>query len=525
MSERFTVSILPEDKKVPAEKGENLLDVLLKSSVQIDTACGSQGICRKCKVRITGKNGEPETKLACQTEITGDMEVLIPEVDVKSIQVVNDDFLEVDGGLDSEMAVAFDIGTTTLKAEVFTIPEGRTIARISSLNPQRVFGHDVMSRIQAASNPNNAATMTGMIRKSIEGMCKRLLKRTGISYEQISRIVIAGNTVMLHLFFGMDITGMGKYPYTPVSLSATVEDASPFGFDEFIKTEIIGLPAISSYLGGDLVAGILTTGIHEKRETSLLIDIGTNAEIILSYNGSLIATSCAAGPALEGMNIQCGMTAGPGAIEEVEIGHEIRLNIIPGYRQPLGLCGSGIIDLIAELIRVGLIDSKGRMLSSDGHVSQEIQSRVRKYKGTHAFYLTEDILFTQKDVRQVQLAKGAILSGFRALKEYSGMSPEDVRSVYIAGEFGRNLKLDHIKRLGFLDDMPNAEYNFLGNSSIAGAKMIGSNPSLLQKAEKIAGKVAAFPLSSFEGYQRLFVQSLEFPGNPEMGGENAKNQN
>ncbi len=526
ITQKMTLSIFPEGRRLAAVKGENLLDFLLKSGIAIESACGHQGICGKCAVKILHNAPPPGEsdrlifselaidagmRLACRASISGHMDVEVKSTHGGVLITENIDFQNVAPASDSQLAVAIDIGTTTVKAEIITVPGGKTIVHASTFNPQRYFGHDVISRIHSAENSENFYRMKDMIRKSIKDMINRMLTMKDLSHERVCRMVVSGNTVMLHLFFGMDVTGMGKYPYSPVSLDAVEGYAPDFGFNELGFVPIIGLPMISGYLGGDITAGLLFTGLNEKEETTLFIDIGTNSEIILSHKEGMAGTSCAAGPALEGMNIQCGMSAAPGAVEGVKISDRLELKIIPGYSSPRGLCGSGIIELMSELIRVGLLNKSGKMLSSNENLPLEINHRLRDHDGVHAFDLSRDVFFTQKDARQVQLAKGAILSGFRALIQCSGIVPQDIKKVIIAGEFGRNLKAEHIIRLGLMDDLPGVVYEFIGNSSLEGAKMIAVDPSLLKKAETLAGSITQFPLSAFGGYEKLFLESLEFP--------------
>jgi uncharacterized 2Fe-2S/4Fe-4S cluster protein (DUF4445 family) len=531
MSSGDILTVLPEGRTLEAEEGENLLDVLLKAGIQVHSACGNEGTCGKCLVRIEGEVSsitESEqshisendlalgVRHACQVQLRGGARVEILH-DLhnpgSSVELRESE----DGGNGfrlphhAKLAAAVDIGTTTIKMELVSLSDGRTVARQSSLNPQRAFGHDVMSRIHAAKDPADFLIMVRMARESVRTMIERAAAKLHASLQNVSGIVVSGNTVMLHLFFGMDITGMGKYPYVPVTLEATSARASEIGLPNYPDATVTRLPAISAYLGGDLVAGLLASGICEEDKTSILIDIGTNSEIILAHSGGITATSCAAGPALEGMNIRCGMTAIPGAIESVRIGDDVTFEVVPENTRPLGLCGSGVIELVAELLRAGIVDTKGKMAQGNGWKSGQVRERIRDRGGAMAFHLTEDVFLTQKDVRQVQLAKGAILSGLAALLETSGVSVGEVERVYIAGEFGRRLKLENLLRLGILERFSNASYELIGNSSLRGARMIALDPSLLEKARELAKRVNAFPLSSFETYESLFIKSLEFP--------------
>lgn len=529
MGDKVRVNVEPLGIGLVANRGTPLLGALLRAGIALQTACGGQGTCGKCRVRVHGSSESLPTekewlhlsvsdismgmRLACQMVLSDDVNIELPSG--SEVGEICSDQVESSGGTPSftELVVAVDIGTTTIKLEVIGLPAGKAIASRSTLNPQRAFGHDVMSRIAAADNPDQARVMTSILRDAVTMLIMQSLARLGAVARDISRIVISGNTVMLHFFFGMNVHCLGKYPYTPQSLDAIIGNATKYGLAVFDRAAIFGLPAVSAYLGGDLVAGLFATGIHKTTGNSIFIDIGTNSEIIFVGAKGMMATSCAAGPALEGMNITYGLTASPGAISGVAIDKEVKLTVLGGHPKPLGFCGSGIIELLAELLRVGLVDASGRLQPSNASVPASISKEMRNHEDSLAFFVNDNVCFTQKDVRQVQLAKGALLSGLIALRNLVGVSPDDIGSVVIAGEFGRHLKAKHLLRLGMIEDLPNATYSFVGNSSLKGAGMIAVNPLLLKDAAALASRVMAFPLATLSSYQRLFLQSLEFPAN------------
>ncbi len=527
MVEKVKVTFEPGGKSFLLDKGTQLLDVLLRTGTPLETACGGQGTCGKCRVQVNGCTALPDEKeqhhlartdlskgirLACRLPLCEDLTIDIPVNSNDLAQKSSNSLSPGKHSSFSSLAVAVDIGTTAIKIEIINLPQGRTLSHESALNPQRAFGYDVMSRLHSARQQNNAEEMTTLLRDCITRIILQSLGKLHALPQDVTRIIISGNTVMLHFFFGKKVCGLGKYPYRAHSLDATVGKAAHYGLTAFGQTEILGLPAISAYLGGDLVAGMLTTNIHKNIKNTLLIDIGTNSEIIFAGPKGLLATSCAAGPALEGMNIEYGMTASSGAISGVAISDEVTLAVIDNRSDPLGLCGSGIIELMAELLRIGLVDTTGRMHPIKDSLPPSVLKRLRFQQEMPAFYLTDKVYFSQKDVRQVQLAKAAILSGQKVLREMACVSPEEVDSVIIGGEFGRHLKPENLQQLGMLEHLPHATYSSVGNSSLQGARLIAVTPELLEKAKEIALQVEAFHLATLRSYEQLFIQSLEFPG-------------
>jgi uncharacterized 2Fe-2S/4Fe-4S cluster protein (DUF4445 family) len=449
-------------------------------------------------------------RLACRVILTEDAIVDIPE---HLCNLTQPSPPRRESGLSAprDLAVALDIGTTTLKIAVIDLIEEQAIDTRVSLNPQRVFGHDVISRLQAACQRGLAREMTQLLRDGVARLLSRALLECAADHSDVVRVVVSGNTVMLHSFFDMEVTGLGTYRTPRTPSTPVVGRAKDYGLTALDRAELLGLPSISAFVGGDIVSGLLATGMHREQVNSIFLDIGTNSEIVLAYQGDLFATSCAAGPALEGMNIEFGMTASSGAITGVTIESDVRLAVLSGASQPLGLCGSGIIELMAELLRIQILDAGGKMSLTGGPLPAEIRRRVRHVNGCSTFFLAEEVYFSQKDVRQVQLAKAAILSGVKTLQALAGASLSDISKVIIAGEFGRHLKTAHLNRLGILETYPNATYTFPGNSSLQGATLIAVNPQLLEEATRFSKRVEAFSLSTHKGYEQLFIQSLDFP--------------
>ncbi|MCB2173850.1 DUF4445 domain-containing protein [bacterium] len=525
MTEKISVSFAGRENCISVDQGTSVLDALLCVGLVPPTACGGQGTCGKCRVRIHGGISTPDSRermhlteaelargvrLACRAVLIEDVIVDIPE---HLFDLLQTSISHPKPGISvsRDLAVAVDIGTTSIKIAVIDLNEGQAIAHSASLNPQRVFGHDVMSRLQAACQRGLAREMTKLLRDGVIRLMSHTLLECRADVRDVVRIVISGNTVMLHSFFDMVVTGLATYPYTPHSLDSVVGRAKDYGLTALDRAELLGLPSISAFVGGDIVSGLIATGMHREQVNTIFLDIGTNSEIVLAHQGHLFATSCAAGPALEGMNIEFGMTATSGAITGVTIENDVRLALLAGTPQPLGLCGSGIIELMAELLRINILDTSGKMSVTGVPLPVEIRNRVQHVNGSSVFFLTEEMYFSQKDVRQVQLAKAAILSGVQMLQTLAGASLSDISKVIIAGEFGRHLKIAHLNRLGILEPYPRATYTFPGNSSLEGASLIAVNPQLLEVATKVSKQIEACSLSTHKGYEQLFIKSLDFP--------------
>jgi len=529
VTKSIKITLQPGGEEFFIDDGTTLLDALLQMGKILHTACGGQGTCGKCLVKARGTISNPDERerhhltqteleqgyrLACWTILSGDAVVDFPESplppsDSSHFPSVSENFIA------RQLSAIVDIGTTSIKIAVIDLTTGKRIGSDSVLNPQRIFGHDVMSRLQMAKQRLKFQEMVKTLRVSISRLILSVLKKIAASPRDIVRIVISGNTVMLHFFFGMEVGGLGKYPYTPESLEAITGKAKDYGLNDFEFSELIGLPAISAYLGGDVVAGLLTSGIYREPANILFLDIGTNSEIILCSHGRLLGTSCAAGPALEGMNIEYGMIASQGAITGVRINNDVELTVIDETLPPLGLCGSGIIELMVELLRVQIVDNTGRMSSPQDSLPPAIKQKVRELRESKAFFITDEIYFSQKDIRQVQLAKGAIFSGIKTLQDRAGITSEEIAKVVIAGEFGQHLKIEHLSKLGILEPYPNATCSFMGNSSLQGASLIASSPQLLTEASLLAREVEAISLAMSSRYERLFIESLEFPSGQE----------
>lgn len=388
------------------------------------------------------------------------------------------------------LGLAIDLGTTGISVLLLSLKTGEVLAKDSFLNPQYEYGGDVLSRVSFCMEED------GNTRRLQELVIARLNKTLSAFGEKgynpglIYRVVVAGNTVMQHIFAAVDPALLTKNPYRPLFNDSLDLSLPGLQLNPSAVTTI--LPAISSYIGGDIVAGIISTGFDREKRNALFIDIGTNGEIALIINGELWATSTAAGPAFEGMNISCGQRAADGAIEafNADCNGEISFSTI-GDAEPTGVCGSGLIDLTAVLLKTGLLDAFGRLAG-------------KKYQ------ITGDITLLQRDIRQIQLAKGAVAAGIKMLLAEAGGSYTDLGVIYIAGAFGYHLNAESLKTVGIIDPSYNGEIVFAGNSSLEGARLALLSKSVLERMKEIKNKVKSVELSHRGAFQDVFVNELRF---------------
>lgn len=426
----------------------------------------------------------------------------------------------IEEGNTSELlyGIAVDIGTTTVVVSLVNLKSGREEAVKSELNPQKSYGLDVLSRISFARETKE---QLDLLQKSIIGCINNLIQEaaesSGINKEYIYEISVAANTTMMHLFLGLNPESIGYAPYSPVlkgDIEINAEDLglmiSPFG-------KVYCLPSISGYVGADITAGVLATGMHKNSEKSLLMDIGTNGELVLFDGKELTACSSPAGPALEGVNIGCGMRAAEGVIEQVRITDEVKIKTI-GNIEPFGLCGSGIIDLVSELIKAGIVDVSGKINPAAANLLPEsVAVRIVEYDGKPAFMVTQPredipaIYLTSRDIRQVQLAKGALWAGITALLEQKGLKPGDLGKVYVAGAFGAHLRPESLIGIGMAAMEWKDKIIFVGNTSKAGAAMCLLSKKIREEMKELTDKVKYVELSMLPDFDRVFTRSLKFP--------------
>ncbi len=397
---------------------------------------------------------------------------------------------------------AVDIGTTTLAAYLVDLTTGEEVAVTSALNPQKAWGDDVITRADHAK-AGGLEALQAAVASEIDGMIGRLCHTAGVDRSSIAHVVVAGNTVMMHLFAGVSPEHIAQAPFTPAFTSAMELPAAALGLHLHPNAAVTMLPCVSGYVGADTVAGLLAAGMNEQFEPSLLIDIGTNGEIALAAAGKLFACSTAAGPAFEGAHIRCGMGGVAGAINTAVVEDGIRFTTIGG-EPARGICGSGLLDLVAGLLDAGVIDETGRLERNNapGWVSFDEEGIV--------IDSVSGVKLTARDIREVQLAKAAVAAGIDVLLAEAGIGVEDVKTIYLAGGFGSYLDKRSAGRIGLIPLALADKAVAIGNSSGAGAKAVLLSTEAMEEAKRLAKAIRYIELSARQDFQQAFIEKMLF---------------
>lgn len=389
--------------------------------------------------------------------------------------------------------LAVDIGTTTLVIELVDLNTGETLDTVTGINSQMRYGADVVSRISYAyADPKNLDNLRDTIVKTLSSMTDRLLATNRIRPSHVYEIVFAGNTAMTHILLGTPVDSLAVAPFHAAFSRLPSLSARELGFKLHDTARAYIVPNIKSFVGGDISAGLLATDLINREGHHLFLDLGTNGEIVLKTGNRCVATSTAAGPAFEGMNISAGMLAVDGAIYKAENKNGLSLFTI-GDSPPRGICGTGLIDLIAIFLREGILSPTGTISDKNGKIP-----------------VTDDISITQKDVREVQLAAAAIKTGIRMMMQRYKLKKEQLDSILIGGAFGSYLNIRNSMTLGLLPKIAERKIIFVGNSSLAGAKALLLSREARRKTESLAKKVRYISLAADPRFQDLFVDALEF---------------
>lgn len=533
MSERVRVRFEPADRTVKVPVGSTLLEAARAVGITIDSPCGGTGTCGSCRVRATG-GLEPATRteretlggagvaagkrLACRARVTGDVVVTLDEPlrEARVVTSAEQRTLDVEPpvarGIEAIGMVAgaaADIGTTTIAVQLLDLATGDVLATTGDLNDQRVFGADVLSRVAHAAE-DGGADLQHLVALQLEAMLADVLRTAGLAAERLAEVVVVGNTAMTGLLLGADVSALGAAPYEGAPVAPARVGAYETGIVAFPSLDLTVLPGASAFVGSDIIAGILATGLAERVAPTLMIDLGTNGELALAAGGQIVATSTAAGPALEGASIECGMRAEAGAIERVDLeGDRLVLSTIGG-REPAGICGSGLIDLVAALRDAGVIDPSGRFVDA---VGSPFRRRFTARGDVRAFVVDADagVVLTQKDIRQVQLAVGAVRTGLELLLEDAGIRAHAVVNAIIAGGFGYHVRAESLVRLGLIPPVWLDRVAFGGNTALAGARMALVNSAARAKAEAISAVVRTVDLAAHPEFQQRFLGALNFP--------------
>lgn len=416
----------------------------------------------------------------------------------------NNELLDANDFIDIPLGVSIDIGTTGISAYLVDLESGQVLNKVSALNPQTEFGGDVISRITyCIEKENGVDILSECIREKVNFMINELVKDE-YNIENVYSVIIAANTTMLHLFLGVIPDAIAQAPYRPVFLNKLDFKAVELGIETNKKGILTLLPSASAYVGADILSGIVAVDFQNRKHSSIFIDIGTNGEIVAISDGKMAASSTAAGPALEGMNIFCGSRAEEGAIDSFSIdeNYDIKYTTIGGV-EAKGICGSGLLDIAANFIKFGIVHFTGRFNKEQ---PESFKDRLRDKK----FYITEEIYISQKDIRQIQLAKGAIASGISMLLKEINIGIEDIDEAVIAGAFGYHLNPESISIVGIIPKGFRGKINFVGNSSIEGARIALINKEKLKEMSEIKKSMKVIELSTRYDFQDHFIKALNF---------------
>lgn len=554
------IHFIGKDITEEVEAGTTILEAAQKAGVLIESPCNAAGTCGKCKVKVESKQHsslviveskhrlsqaemEAGVVLACQTKVVADVDVeLTVKNQNKTLKIVShgesfdiqlDRFInkEYDGvnktlvyagekvigeeeGNTSVLnyGVVVDIGTTTVVASLIDVITGEEIASESALNPQSLQAQDVLSRIKFASDEQGLQKMYGDIIQEIDRMIKVISEEAAINPAYIYEVIFSGNTCMIHLAANVNPYSLGKYPYDPQirggSHLSVVEhklSVSKFGL-------IYLPPIISAYVGPDITSGVLASRIQDREGVTLFVDIGTNGEMVIGSSGGLSAASTAAGPAFEGMNISYGMRATKGAIEIFDINEDGSVTVKTiEEAKPIGICGSGLLDIIGELVANHVIGKNGKLVSPETpDLKPELKKRLVKLDGKIAFQVAEKVYLTQKDIRQVQLAKGAVRSGIEFLMKSKEVEAKQVDKVLIAGSFGYHLRAKSLINIGLLPAEFAGKIDFIGNTSKSGGRAFLLNVGYRKEMEALVGEIEVVELANRDDFDKVFIASLAF---------------
>ena len=417
------------------------------------------------------------------------------------------------------LAIAVDIGTTTIAASLVDRTSGERQAFLGARNPQAPFGDDVVARLQAAcTSPDNLASLRESLNRTLEELAEQLLLIAGVAPEQLDGIALAGNPAMEHFLLGLPVNSLAYPPFRPLFREGKRLRTASLGWKLDLETYLFPLPG--GFVGGDLVAFLVGCRAGEAPPSSALsphtlyLDLGTNGEMALFSGGKFIATSAAAGPAFEGGNLACGMPALPGAIEKVAItGGKLSLSTI-GDRTPCGICGSGVIDTLAELLREGLINASGRLLPPE-EIASTLGNRIAEINGCLSFVLYRDaartVYLSQDDIRQVQLAKAAIRAGMEILFQRAGITGDDVNKVILTGSFGAVLSAEKLKNVGIFPENMVKVASFIREGALAGVERALCTAEGFATTDNLARWIRVIPLSGTPAFERNFLEQMNFP--------------
>lgn len=485
------------------ERGTPLQDVLFAHGVEFP--CGGKARCKGCRVKVLKGNLPvvPEMeqvlkreeldagwRLSCRGIADCDLTLEFAQWEAK---ILTDDtqfaFTPREG-----LGIAIDLGTTTVAAQLLDLDTANVLAVRTALNTQARHGADIMSRVGYAVADKGQKKLEDLIRKQIGKLIDELVNAAKAHPERIRDVAIVGNTVMHHLFCGVDLTPLSHYPFEPTRDGLEVFRPGDVGWKLDSGCTVRFLPCLGSFVGSDILAGVLSTKLHESEALVGLVDLGTNGEIVIGNRDKLLTSSTAAGPAFEGAKISMGMRAATGAISEVHVENNRLQCHVLGNVKPRGICGSGLVDAVACSLQIGSIRETGRLAN-----------------GSQEMMLTEPVKLTQTDIRELQLAKGAIAAGIRILVEQWGAKVEDITKLYLAGAFGNYINRTSARKIGLLK-FPREKVVPSGNTALLGAKLaLFTGDGEKGGYDEIRRRIRHVGLSEDPNFQDIYVEEMSFP--------------
>lgn len=523
----FRVVFKPDDKEISIHQGATLLEAARQVGIILTTPCGGKGTCGKCALRL---HPSEQTILACQYRVESDLAVTVPPESRFYAHKILDQGVAIDDGILPTVyrryeriagdggiyGVAVDIGTTTVVAKLLDLRDGRCLGARAVLNPQTRFGDDVISRINYAQAPERLQEIRKVIVDCINELIRGLCRQIGIASAGIYETCVVGNTTMNHIFLGYPVEQLGQAPYRAYSVDARDVPPGELDLDMNPSGNVHCVENIAGFVGADTTAVALAVDMDSVQDRTLVVDIGTNGEIVLGTREKLYAASCAAGPALEGARIKHGSRAADGAIEAVVVDGDICLDVI-GDIPPRSICGSGLIDAVAVLLDLGVVDATGRFVDGEGihSLAAPIGLRLCRNDGQPAFCLAgngqaapSDVILTQRDIREVQLAKAAILAGIRILMNKLGLADSDIDRVLLAGAFGNYIRPASAVRIGLLPNVPIERIQSVGNAAATGAQMTLISEECRERAARLAKRIEYVEIAHEKGFSDYFAEAM-----------------
>ncbi len=412
-------------------------------------------------------------------------------------------------------AIAIDIGTTTVWGQLLDLTSGEILGALGEYNAQISYGEDVISRIIYAGKPGGLQRLQGLVVGNINSVVKALLKKNKLKVEDVSHLTLAANTTMTHLFLGIDPKYIRLAPYTPTVCAVPPVRAQDLGLDLGEHVYVYCLSSVSSYVGGDIVSGVLGSGMYQEGKLTLFIDIGTNGEIVVGNRDWMACAACSAGPAFEGGGIRFGMRATQGAIEDVSInpdtGEPMLMTI--GMVKPKGICGSGLINILATLMEAGFIEPNGRFREDLPTPRIRSGESGREYVLAYASetQVNQDIVLSEVDIDNLMRAKGAMYAGYITLLESVGLSIHDLEQIILAGAFGSFINIENAITIGLLPDLPLEKFTYVGNGSLLGATCVAFSREMLEEERRVALMMTNFELSETAGFMDRYMAALFLP--------------